>query len=291
MLGIILVFCGLISSITSFLILKKFLNPNTKTNAVFYSALINLVGGICAIIAYSATSFNLHDFTYLSNPHLLLLLAIDIALWTISVLIYYPALQKTPASEATIFTGIQGIAALVSGVIIQTEIFSFSRLLGCIFVLIALFLVMFKKKQWKLNTPTLLLALAIMIFGIASTFDNAIVSQKTINVFFFEIFNFGLTGIFVLANTKNLPKELFTITKNKRMLIYAWFNGMFNFITFIFIYNAYKLHVTASQSTTILATESIFIVLFAAIFLKERDHVGKKILAAVIVAIGIYLLK
>lgn len=58
----------------------------------------------------------------------------------------------------------------------------------------------------------------------------------------------------------------------------------------IFFYTAIEKGANASQITPILQATVIITVILAAIFLKERDHLVKKFICAVLVTIGVILI-
>ncbi|MBI3342051.1 EamA family transporter [Candidatus Curtissbacteria bacterium] len=59
----------------------------------------------------------------------------------------------------------------------------------------------------------------------------------------------------------------------------------------IFFYSSIEFGASASQAGPILQSTVIVTVILAAIFLKERDHLLKKIISAVLVTIGVLLMR
>ena len=62
-------------------------------------------------------------------------------------------------------------------------------------------------------------------------------------------------------------------------------------VAVITVYAAYQIGRNAAQIASITPTYSILIVILAAIFLNERDRLPRKLSAATLAIIGIFLLK
>jgi uncharacterized membrane protein len=65
---------------------------------------------------------------------------------------------------------------------------------------------------------------------------------------------------------------------------------MADFGSFWSIYHAYAVGGVTSEVNFAISSETIFTVLLASLLLKERDHMYVKIVCAILVTVGVYLL-
>ncbi|MGH7245813.1 MAG: EamA family transporter [Candidatus Levyibacteriota bacterium] len=289
--GLVFAFLALCTSVVGFLLAKSVLKTKSIFDPIAYAANSFMLGGIFATVFYFVTSFHLQDFQNLFHGNMLLFLLLDVLAWAIGSLLFYPSFKHIPLSETTIIGSFQGFFVFLFGsFLFKTELLNLTRISGGLLILFAIIFLYYKKGSFTFNKYSALFFFAIAIFGLAATLDSVIVVHKFFTIFFLLIFNFGLTGLTVLLlHLKSVPKlkELYLYKKTRVIVI---LNSSLTFISFVFIYNAYKLHVAASQVNMILSSQTILVVLFASIVFKEKNNVWKKIIAGMIAGIGVYLL-
>jgi drug/metabolite transporter (DMT)-like permease len=245
-----------------------------------------------ASIFYFFTSYHSSDFLSLFTPQVALFLVLDISAWALGSWIFYPAYKQLPISEITIANSLQGVFSLLFGLLIfKTEIFHLSRLIGALLVIGSVALINQEKGKWKYNTFTLLLIAGTVLFGLATVVDNVIIARQYFSsVAFLMIFNFGITAFAVLALNPKTIKNLHAMYKDKKAFMIVVISSFISALTFFLVYNAYKLHIVASQSNLILSSQTVLIVLLGSLFFNEKQHLKKKLIAGIIATIGVYFI-
>ena len=289
--GIFFVFLALITSILSPLFSKSVLKPKSAHDPMAYASISFFLTSIYALVFYLLTSYHIQDFMILRNPYVLLLLFLDIFVWALGSCFYYPPYKHLPLSETTIASSLEGFFALIFGLLLfHTETFNILRLLGGALVIFSVAIVSQEKGKWKFNTFTLLFLVATLLFGLGAVVDNTIIAHKFFSsVIFLMIFNFGITAFVVALFKPHTIKRLHTIYTDKKAVLAVILSSFTTGLSFFFIYNAYRLHIVASQVQLLLSTQTVFIVLLGFLLFKEKANLRKKLLAGVIAMIGIYL--
>jgi drug/metabolite transporter (DMT)-like permease len=210
-------------------------------------------------------------------------------MYTFGPSLYYRALKGLPISESTILYSLVGIYALILGSILGTETFQISRLIGGIILIAGIVLISLKKGKFKIDKNLLLMIAATFLYAIGALTDDLIISHHYFSTLFFQLINFSIGGfliVFINPGTMKHVKKMYT----RKTYPLIFLNAGFIFVSYFLIFTAYSLGGQASQITLVLSTETIAMVLFAALFLKERDRLPLKVLAACLAAVGIYLI-
>jgi uncharacterized membrane protein len=126
-------------------------------------------------------------------------------------------------------------------------------------------------------------------YGLAVT-NDAFILKHTTNVYSYTAFSFLLPGIFLfIVRPKVITK--FGFLRQPVVLRNMLFMTLFYSIAAIAFFSALGAGANASQLGPINQSSVVLTVLLAAILLKERDQLGKKLLSAFLVFIGVMLLK
>lgn len=279
-----------ITSILYVLISKKILNDKEDHDPVAYASIAFLIVAVYATIFYAVTSFTVTDFQHLLDPRIILLLAIDFILYTIAPSFYYRVLKKLPASEVQILYTLLGMFALFIGAILGTELFHLNRLLGGIFILGAVVLVTQQDGKWKLGKYALMLIFSTVLYGAAAVADNFIITKSLFTIPFFQIIQFGIPGLMLLVVNPKSAKRVKSLVTHGKTIKTMGVNSFFFFLNYLFIFKAYKSGGSASQVNMFFSIETVITVIFAAIFLKERNRLVLKITASLLATMGVILL-
>ena len=290
--GIYFIFFALLTSIFSFLFVKTVLKTKSTSDPIAYAVISFILGSIYAAIFYEFTSFHIQDINSLFTPHVGIFVLLDICAWALGTCFFYPAFKHLPVSETSIVYSLEGFFALIIGLLIfKTETFHLLRLFGGMLILGSVALVNQEKGKWKFNKYTLLLIVSTIIFGLATVLDNVIIAKKYFSsAFFFIILNFGITGLAVLLFSPKTITQLHTIYADKKAFLTVCITSFSTFLTFFFVYNAYKFNILASQSNLILSTQTVLIVLLGSFFFHEKKNFHKKLVAGIIATIGVFLI-
>jgi len=212
---------------------------------------------------------------------------LEAVLWGLSSYFLFKAFQQLEASEVTILTTFSSVVTIISAIVILHDVFNLPRLIGVALILFSVIFVSFKPKKIRLNVGVLYALASSVCAGLAITNDAFLL--KHADVFSLLVIGWLTPGIFLsLIRPKSIKKMKYFFKWNnfKKMVL----------LTFFYIVGGTSYYVAitmggqASQVSPISQASIIVTVIFAAIFLKERDHLAKKIFSAILVTIGVLLL-
>jgi drug/metabolite transporter (DMT)-like permease len=283
-------FISIVFNVTYSLVSKKILNSEVDHNPIAYASALFGSVALFSFIAYFIRGPQLSDILSFTSPYVLSILFINIFCYTLAPTLYYQALKHLPISEVTILYSLTSIYILLFGVLLGTEIFVLSRFVGGMFIISSVIALTLKSGKWKSSVHTKMMVFATFLYAIAAITDKQIISNRYFTPLFFQTINFGLPSLFLLIFNAESRKHLKKIY-NKAVYPKVVLNGAFFFVSFYTIYRAYSSGGEASQVAFVLSTETIVMVLVAALFLKERQHLFLKTVTAVVCALGVYLLR
>lgn len=205
--------------------------------------------------------------------------------YALGSIMFFKSIKLIEASEMTILSGMGAIVSMLGAYIFLQERLVLSQYLGAILVMISIFLVQYKKQKLVFGKGAIFALAATSIFAFANISDMLII--KTYDAISYA----GLMSIFpalmlCLMYSKKigeLPKAIKNVDKN--LIIYGLLYSM-GVITF---YVALAKGALLSQVSVICKTNIILTVILAAIFIKERDNLWRKILAAIVCMVGVIL--
>lgn len=272
-------------------IVSKFILTRKEENdPIAYTIIIFLGVTLLASITYFLTGIKSSDFELLLNRDSFLPLLVAVVCYSVGPSIYYKVLKTLEASEVTILYSFVGVYSLFIGLGLGTDSITLQKVFGAICIITSVILISWKKQGVQFSKYTFWLFIGTLFYAAGAVADNLVVSKIGLSPLFYQILNFGLPalGVYVL----NLPslKKLVPLVTDKINLKAIALNSVIFFAYFLSIFYAYAYGGTASGVNLILSAEAILVVLFAILFLKERDRMAQKLSAALIVALGIYLI-
>jgi len=276
--GLAAVFFSAISSL-----LQRVLMKDDKSDAYSYSVVFQLLGAV-VVGAFTVFSGNLKMLPIGQYPINFLLLTV---LYGAGTYCLFKAYRYLEASEITIVTASRVIITISSAVLLLKEAFTLKQFSGTVLILLSVVLISQGFGKLKLNRGVYYALGMALFYGIAITNDTYLL--KHVNIYSYTAIGFLLPGLFlIIVNPKILfkLKAFFHRKLFSKMLILDICYGT----SAIFFYKAIESGAKASQITPILQSTVILTVVLAAIFLKERDHLAKKFICAVLVTIGVLLL-
>jgi drug/metabolite transporter (DMT)-like permease len=278
---ILTLFSVVISSAAT--ILQRVLMKSDKSNPYSYAVIFHFLLGFLVLICGLIRGSNFSLFS--GNVYLLFLAA---ALWGICQVFLFKALQTVEASELTIISGLRVVITIITSIIFLNQIFTGWNVLGAALIFTATFLVVNLGKSFKANKG-LVYTLAIALFGgLAIVADSANVQHY--DVLAYSTYSNLLSGLFILAFYPNALQQLKHFVQPAflmKMLPLAVFSASQGILYLL----ALTYGGNTAQVGTIRQTSVIVTVLLAIIFLKERRDLGRKLLAAAIVTVGVFLLR
>lgn len=199
----------------------------------------------------------------------------------------FKALQQLEASEVTILSTLRVIVTIIASIIFLQETFNEQKILGAITIIVATILVTNLKKGFKVNKGVIYVLLMSLFSGIAIVFDS--LSVKHYNVFWYDSLQNFLSGFIVLTFYPKALKQRkhFTQPKVFRYMLLLVVLSAGQGISYLF---ALTTPGVTAQASSIRQASVIVTVVLAVIFLNEKDHLMRKIIAALLVTFGIFLL-
>lgn len=210
-----------------------------------------------------------------------------ILLSTPAYLLTYRAYQLIGASEVVLFLATGRLWNVVGAYFFLHEALTLQKVIGALIVLIGVTVALYDKKKFTFNKGVLLALLAAFLYGMNDI--NGFYILKKMTALNFLIYA-DLLPVFALLFIQ--PK---VVTKLK----YYWQKRMATKVILLSLCDtlgslAFILSFQAGGKASVIgplsATRVIFTVVLAAIILKERNNITKKIIGATIAVIGVILL-
>jgi len=245
------------------------------------TVLLQLIAGISILILSP-----LFSFTFPKNPRIYLLLTTACVFYAL-----YDRLQTTirknlEVSVYSILDQLWKVFLIAFGLLIFKEPFVLNKILGALLILGANVYLFYKKGKFRFNKYVCFGFLSAFIFIIAISIDIGI--SKQFNLPFYIMFTLVVPALMIALVEKISFKELkeeFLFSKDKK---YYLITGLSWGLLIFFMLRAYRFG-QVTVVTPLAATSVLINVIIAYIFLKERKDKFKKILAAILVIIGVYL--
>lgn len=272
-----------VASYSVFYILTRVFLKEKSSDAISYAILFNFV---CTIII-SAVSLK-SGFVLPDIKDYYLNFALMAVVYTASQVLVFKASKTIGASDLIIFSSTRALWTIGAALLFLGETFNTPKVIGTILVLFSILYVSAEKKRIRLNRGHIFALLAAFCIGIGFVNDAYILrSADAISygalAFIFPAF---LTLMVFPRSALKLKYYL-----DLGMLTKIFLLGIFYSIGLIASYSAYKAGGNASQIIPIGQSVVIATVILAALFLGEREKLLKKLVAAVLVSIGVILLR
>jgi bacterial/archaeal transporter family protein len=207
-------------------------------------------------------------------------------LYGLGSLCMFKAMKYLEASEVAILSATGTIVTIVAAVAFLHEGFSLQKIFGTILVLSSVFIISRNEKLIINKGMFFALAMAALM-GLAVTNDAYIL--KSYDAVSYTPIAFFIPGIVILVLRPIAVTKLHTVFSKKafrNMLLL----GLFYSVQAITYYVAMERGAGASQIAPISRATIIATVILAALFLRERDHLGTKFVSAILVTVGVLLL-
>lgn len=263
-------------------VLQRVLMKHDKSNpysyAIIFHLLLAFLNFICVIIFHSRIDL-------FSGNFFLLLLAS--ALWSVTSVFLFKALKLINVSEVTILSTTRIFVIILASILLLHESFSVQKILGTIIIFIATFLVTNQKGKMKFNNGVFYTLLMVLFGGIALVIDSF--NVKSYDPIFYNTLQNLLSGFCLLIMAPRALKDW------RHFLMPHFILRMLPLVLFSTIQGiAYLMALVTpgvtAQVGTIRQATVIVTVIFAMIFLSERNNLFLKLLAAILVTIGVMLL-
>lgn len=282
-------FLALLATVTIafFAVASKYLLKGEKVDAVGYGAVIQLMVG-----GYALAALLVFGSRFVINQTSLLLTIGVCLLYVGTSAAYYTALKHLEASRMVIIISLEALFTQLTANIILHEPYSVNKVAGAVIIFLAVGLVTFSTKTIGLViTRYDLLALANAgMYSLTALIDSYLVNHYY-SPLSYQVINFGLTGILVMlifpSSRRAIPK-MFKWRKKWPLLALTAF---LLFLTYFATLNAYNLGGEVSRITPILSAQTLAVVVLEFFILKDRQNLGRKVLASLFAITGVFLMQ
>lgn len=268
-------------SLSISVILQRVLIHKDKIYPFAYAVLFQGIVGISVMVVALAAGFDLSGISSVIVPAL-----ISIVFYGLGHIVYAKTLQKVEASSFSVLFATQAIWIMLIGILLFNETMTILQVIGSILILASVALL--AKNFWKIfkDNGTILGLLTGLIFGVAIT-AWSYVGRYTDTLSWAAISFIGTSIVAFLAYPSSV-KKMKPLLKTKvlaTLLLLAVFYGTGS-LAMLFAYKEGSFAIISPlRQTSIIVT-----VLLALLILpQERNRIRRKIIAALISALGVVL--
>lgn len=277
-LALLSVLCFSLASIFRRVVMK-----GDKTDAIASSIVFQFLGAIIIGIFAFSRGFVFPPITGFYLNYFLVGL-----LWALATLFQFKSYQYLEASEAIIISSLEALVVIVASSIFLGEVFTIKMLFGTIFVLMGVILAPRKETKFTFNRGVFY-GLGFCLFaGLGLVNDTFMV--KHADPMSYLAIGFLLPVFFLmLFRPQSVAKiaEILKFNNFKKIFLLTIFYSLGS----ILIFFALSKGAQVSQLSSISNSVVILTVILATIFLKERDHLFRKVICSILVTIGVLLLR
>jgi drug/metabolite transporter (DMT)-like permease len=195
------------------------------------------------------------------------------------------ARKHLEVSVFSIINMLKTVFLVLFGLLFFKEDFVLMKIVGAVFILFGNGLLFYKKGSLKVNKYAMLSVLATLVFAIAMSIDIGISSGFNLPIYISLTLLIPAIILFIFERQSFFKIMQEYNTKRKK---YFYITGLFWGLTILFTLKAYQLGEVTTLAP-IFASSVIANVVVAYFFHKEKDNIIKKIVASLIVLIGVYL--
>jgi len=242
--------------------------------------LLQLIAGISILILAPFLPFK-----FPSDPKIYLLLIAASVFYALYDRLNTTVRKNLQVSLYVILDRLSVIFLIIFGFVIFRNPFIWEKAVGAALILLGNFIVLYRKSMFELNKYVFLSVLATLTFAIAVSIDIGI-SQK-FNLPFYIMLTLVIPATLILIAEKISPREVSEQYKDRDKKYYLITGFSWGLVIF-FLLRAYQFG-QVNVVTSLAATSVLINILVAYIFLKEKDYKLKKIIAACVTILGVYL--
>ncbi len=209
------------------------------------------------------------------------------ALYASGSVLFFRSIKMIEASELAILGGFGTLVTIIVAFFFLSERLTGIQWIGAVLILIAIVLVKFERRNFRYNKGVLYALLGTSCYGLAIVFDGYNLKFYDA-ISYLPVMSFIPGVLLLLAFPRHVPKIISQVrTININLVIYS----------LLYVISAETFYLPIQQGTLVSQMSSvgrvsiILTVILAMIFLKERSHLGKKLIGAILATLGIVLIR
>ncbi len=205
---------------------------------------------------------------------------------------YYTAMKHMEVSRLVIILSLEALFTQLTGFIFLQEPFTEKKILAAFLIVFSVLVVSFSLKTLRVafSRYDLLVVLNGAVYSLTAMLDSFLINNYY-SPLSYQAVNFLLPAFLMLIifrkNAKNIP-HLFNWRKKGPLLLLTAF---FLFLTYVATFNAYHLGGEVSRVVPIIGTQTLIVIILEFFILKDRQNIGRKILASLFAVIGVFLMQ
>jgi drug/metabolite transporter (DMT)-like permease len=255
---------------------EKLTSPGALT------VLLELIGAIIVLVLCP-----FFDMKFSTNPSVYIFLGLAIIFYTLSDRLNTVVRSGIEASTFSIINQLSTVFMTFAGILFFKEEFVLNKFIGAILIILSNVLIFYKKGEGKLNKYVILGIVANIFYTIALFLDVNISDQFNLPIY--VAITLGIPAILISIVEKIKPSDLKNefVNGNKKAIIITAITWSLMIVVQLRAYQLGNVSVVAP----LCALTAILNVIFGYIFLKEKDNLSKKIVSALLIILGILLIK
>jgi len=243
--------------------------------------ILQVIAGISVLLLLPFFPFIIPDNT---GAYLFILLAI--IFYALNDRIQTTVRKNLDVSVYSIMDQLARVFLIIYGIVIFREVIVASKLIGGGLILAANVILFYRKGKIKINKYVLLNVVATFLFATATVIDIDI--SKQFNLPFYIMVTLIIPALIIYIFERHSAKEIMEEYNSKRKNYYLITGISWGALIF-FIIRAFQTSEVVFIAP-LLATSVLLNVLVASILHKERTNLARKIIAAVVVILGVFIM-
>ena len=227
------------------------------------------------------------EIKFPQDPKIYLFLGLSIIFYTISDRLNTTVRSGIEASTFSVINQLSTVFMIVAGILFFKEPFVLNKIIGAALIVFSNILIFFKKGKGKLNKYVVLGILSNICYSIALFLDVNNSDKFNLPIYIALTLGMPIILIFIFERIKFSDIKEEYQKGNKKAI---WITAITWSFAILAQLRAYQLG-EVSIVAPLCALSVILNVIVGYFFLKEKDNMLKKIIAAILIILGIILIK
>lgn len=266
-------------------VMTKVLSNKVKVSSYTQSFILLISGGLIALVL--APFIGGYEFDL--NGVNLWAVALVVLASAIGNVLYFVAINSLTSSTAQItFSSILVFNTSLSVIFLNLRL-SPLNLIGVVLLMLAITSVVTGKIKLNVKGISLMLAssLCFAVMQLAST----VVSKEMSAFGYLVISYFGVAAIVFVMKSRLIWQEIRSSKDRRSLYGVPMLTAIPSVANFLFAYYAYRIAPEPTKVAILLTSQVVFTVIISYVFLNEKDHVVRKVIAALLVVISALLIR
>lgn len=251
-------------------------------NAGALTILLEFIGTVAVLFAIPFFEMKIP-----TEPKVYIFLILAIVFYAVNDRLNTTVRSGIEASTFSIIKQLSTVFMIFAGILFFKEEFIINKFIGAILIILSNVLIFYKRENTKPNKYVLLGVLANIFYTIALFLDVNI--SENFNLPIYVAISLGLPTVLIALAERIKPKEIIDEFKNGNKPAILLTSITWSYMILVQL-RAYQLG-NVSIVAPLCALTVILNVIVGYIFLKEKDNLLKKIISALLIILGIILIK